>query len=352
MIDRVWVSGVRNLAEVKTALSPVTYVSGANNQGKTNFLEGIFFALTGKPVSGGLVDDLRAFDRRGVGAVGVGMSNPAVSVYRKISEPRDVFINQKKSSGPQVSRYFLVEYWSAELIRSIQDSPDERRRLVHRFCAAAVPEFGQLWRDYSRVLAQRNAALKAQNGRAAHLYAGRVAELAERVVHVRGLALGRLGDAVTALFQTLDGYAAQVNVDQVCRHVDMGAYRESLLAYFDTQGAKEMALGYTTAGPHRDDVVFVADGQDVVRFLSRGMNRVLAILIHLAIFQLRRDASMCGLLLLDDVFSEIASVLARRVLQTVVASNQVVVAATDVSDFQKAIPGLSLHVTRGLVEVG
>ena len=49
MVNKVWIKGFRNLVEQVVTLHPrVTVVLGPNNQGKTNFLEAVYFLMTGK----------------------------------------------------------------------------------------------------------------------------------------------------------------------------------------------------------------------------------------------------------------------------------------------------------------
>jgi DNA replication and repair protein RecF len=64
--------------------------------------------------------------------------------------------------------------------------------------------------------------------------------------------------------------------------------------------------GYTTVGPHRDDLELSLEGRDARRQASQGEQRSLALALRLAgheLVQQRRGVD--PLLLLDDVFSEL-----------------------------------------------
>ncbi len=350
MIDRVWVSGIRNLGELKLRLDPVSYVVGPNNQGKTNFLESIHFALTGRGVGGSGVSDLRAFDRRGIGAVGVGLSGTGSTIYRKVDAPREPVLDSVKVSQGAVSKLVVADYWSADLIRSVQESPDIRRQVIHRYCALVDPNFMAHFNAYRRILGQRNAALKAQNRGAVSVYSPALIDAAFQLVKSRESALQELGSAMTMLLNGYDEYRFDVRVKQVCRHIAFGDYCAGMATYLRTNTAKEYALGYTTVGPHRDDIQFFADSTDLVRFLSRGVNRLFAILLHLLMFRLIRSVHNAhGVLGLDDVFSEIATPLALGVLSEVADGNQVIVASTSVSEYLARYSGSVFKVDRGFM---
>ncbi|MCL4385014.1 MAG: DNA replication and repair protein RecF [Cyanobacteria bacterium] len=86
----------------------------------------------------------------------------------------------------------------------------------------------------------------------------------------------------------------EVEVDKV--------FEEKLDYYFK----KDVSVKTTTIGPHRDDLVIFLDGCDIRNFGSQGQQRIAAICLKLAEFDLLAESiNEKPMLLLDDVLSEL-----------------------------------------------
>ena len=69
---------------------------------------------------------------------------------------------------------------------------------------------------------------------------------------------------------------------------------------------KELILKSTLHGPHRDDISFCLDGEDIRKFGSQGQQRTSALSLKLAEIELvKRKIRDDPVLLLDDVLSEL-----------------------------------------------
>ena len=65
-------------------------------------------------------------------------------------------------------------------------------------------------------------------------------------------------------------------------------------------------MGYTTIGPHRDDITMLLNGEDARSFASQGQQRTIVLSMKLAeaqMFESKLDEA--PVLLLDDVLSEL-----------------------------------------------
>ena len=77
-----------------------------------------------------------------------------------------------------------------------------------------------------------------------------------------------------------------------------------------------MELGYTTIGPHRDDIRFDLNGRDSRVFASQGQQR--SIVLALKIAELKVFENEIGekpVLVLDDVFSELDSTRQKKLYE-------------------------------------
>ncbi|MGC8873566.1 MAG: DNA replication/repair protein RecF, partial [Chloroflexia bacterium] len=109
------------------------------------------------------------------------------------------------------------------------------------------------------------------------------------------------------------------------------AYRQALASVWP----REVELGQSLLGPHRDDLAFSLDKNDLATYGSRGQQRTATIALKLAQVEwLRRQSGEAPLVLLDDVLSELDP--ARRgYLQgwLLEGGYQVVLTATDLGSF-------------------
>jgi DNA replication and repair protein RecF len=78
----------------------------------------------------------------------------------------------------------------------------------------------------------------------------------------------------------------------------------------------DRARGWTTVGPHRDDLALDLHGRELSRFGSQGEQRTAAVALRLVEADvLEEDTGHRPVLLLDDVFSELDEGRAERLLQ-------------------------------------
>ena len=69
---------------------------------------------------------------------------------------------------------------------------------------------------------------------------------------------------------------------------------------------RDVYRGFTTVGPHRDDLGLLLDGKDVRVYGSQGQQRTVVLSMKLAELEiLRQERGEPPVLLLDDVFSEL-----------------------------------------------
>lgn len=81
---------------------------------------------------------------------------------------------------------------------------------------------------------------------------------------------------------------------------------------------KDVRLGFTTIGPHRDDIKFTLDGVDARIFGSQGQQRTIALSLKLAETEIFFEKfGEYPILILDDVLSELDKKRQRRLINAV-----------------------------------
>ena len=81
---------------------------------------------------------------------------------------------------------------------------------------------------------------------------------------------------------------------------------------------RDMRLGFTTIGPHRDDIKFTLNGDDVRVFGSQGQQRTVALSLKLAETEtFNKRFGEYPILILDDVLSELDKKRQRKLVGAV-----------------------------------
>src|SRR5262249_11792354 len=114
--------------------------------------------------------------------------------------------------------------------------------------------------------------------------------------------------------------------DQDARLRQIGeAFRRALGAVT----AKEVVVGASLGGPHRDDLTFDVNGRDVAVYCSRGQQRTVALALKIAEGAfIRETTGEWPILLLDDVTSELDETRRAQVFSIVAPGQQVFVTTT------------------------
>lgn len=233
----------------------------------------------------------------------------------------------------------------------IAGGAEHRRRFLDWALFHVEPGFLPVWRRYARALKQRNALLK--RGPAASALAPWDRELAdagESLSRLRGDYLARLEPVLVA---TAGEFLPELGPAGL-RFLPGWRREESSLEDTLLLGReRDLALGYTSQGPHRADWRVDYLGLPGREALSRGQEKLTALACVLA--QARAFAADRGewpLVCLDDLGSELDRPHQHQALTSVLASGaQVLLTATEAPSLPTGIDaGARFHVERGQLQ--
>jgi DNA replication and repair protein RecF len=238
---------------------------------------------------------------------------------------------QRPTSRSALSAVLPLTIFTPEGVDVVRQGPEHRRVFLTTLLTDADLSTGELVERYARVLQQRNALLKKWQGQ--RLPAPVMDELAvwdaefcsaaELLVTARELLLHTLSPLVQIYYQDLAQNTLPVTL----------SYERSWSD--DLQIALQRALhddlhrGYSTVGPHRDDIALHLDGRDARRQASQGEQRSFALALRLAGHHVvREQRGIDPLLLLDDVFSELDPIRSDRLLHLLPVGQTLVTSAS------------------------
>ncbi|MDD2469841.1 MAG: DNA replication and repair protein RecF, partial [Bacilli bacterium] len=120
-------------------------------------------------------------------------------------------------------------------------------------------------------------------------------------------------------------------------NIDEGAEME-LKETFTENYDKEIMQGKTLYGPHKDEIIFILNGEDLKTFGSQGQQRTAVISFKIAEISIFKNSTgNYPILLLDDIFSELDSIKTNNLLSYIKGEYQTIMTATDLKNINKKI---------------
>ena len=361
-LTRLALSDFRSYGATELRPEPgLTLVSAPNGTGKTNLLEAIHVAITGRSHRATLDADLV---RHGADfarvvlelAGGTGAGGALVELIIPGAEPPAGIKKRLSVNGVPRRTSSLAEVARAVLFRPeemllLVGSPGERRRFLDGIVAQRDRRAARDLVEVARILSQRNALLRAIRAEEAPLeslvfWDEQLALVGARVMRARLAVLeelrariGPLHDAVAAPGER--GASVElVYVDALKEAwpergdaADRLPDDEELAAAYRRRireaRQKEAWNGVSLVGPQRDDLRAELGGRDVAAHASRGQQRTIILAMKLAETDLLGTDGPRPIVLLDDVFSELDPDRAERLSGLLTARGQVIVTTAD-----------------------
>ena len=339
VVRRLRLRDFRTYASADVALGAgLTVVHGRNGAGKTNLLEALYFGCTGRSCR---TNDERQIVRFDQGAARVevdveGRDGPhQLAVGFQAGEPKRIRVDgvpvEALASHPSRP---LVSVFLPDRLELIKGAPSLRRAHLDQLVAALWPARAANRRAYSQALAQRNALL----GRVRAGAVGREAlvtwdhELARHGIALRddrAQAIAAIADGVAVIAGEL-GLSGVVELRYRPRTKASDA--AALAAEFAERADADLERGFTTHGPHRDDLALLRERRDLRIYGSQGEQRLGLLALLLAergVLEVERGAP--PLMLLDDVMSELDADRRARLVERLRAGGQSVITTTDLA---------------------
>lgn len=369
-VSKLRLINFRSYCDATTSFGPgLNVVVGANATGKTNLLEGAWFALRGTSPRTRREEKLILWGAR--------FSRVEVTVEGGLPAPIVVELGYAPREGKRV-RWAGAELNSLEDLRSrsqvsifvpeslllVKGSPARRRVHLDTFAGALDKQYAAAVRQMQEALRQRNAELVAVRGGAAERaldpwdtqFAYAAAELGRRRRDLVAELGGRFMAAAAALAPRGETYTLQLVTQLQAVDFDAEALRDEL----SRRRPGEISRGLSLYGPHRDDLRFIEaassvpgsassssavaapnntvcdfaelppEGRDLRLFGSQGEQRLAVLALLLAEQEVAAERTgETGTLFLDDVMSELDDTRRRLLVRKLSVAGQAIITTTN-----------------------
>lgn len=346
-IESIQLINYKNFEEAELNLSPkLNCFIGNNGMGKTNLLDAIYHLSFCKsyfntPDSRVVKHNCDLYmvqghysrkDRREV--IQCGFKRGSKKSFKRNRE-------QYKRLSDHIGLIPLVMISPADQ-NLILGGSEERRKFID----GVLSQFDRVYLNwllqYNKVIMQRNKLLKQfAEGRYVDkeilsLYDDQLISLAVKIHKVRSKFIESFIPIFDRYYKYISGDSEVVSLIYKT-DLDKEGFREQL------EGAisKDLALGYTTVGTHKDDLKFMLGDYEIKKIGSQGQNKTYLIALKLAQFEFMRSLDgVPPILLLDDIFDKLDGERVEQIVKLVTESQfgQIFISDTNREHTEHIIP--------------
>lgn len=287
-------------------------IVGENAQGKTNLLEAVYFTVVGK--------SFRAKREKEVINMDSDIAKIKVDIKKEIGTSTVEIIFSKthkktvKINGIPIQKIsellgeFNGVFFAPDELKLIKESPEDRRRFMDIDISQTSKQYFYLLTRYDKILANRNKLLKAGHNQddlknMISIWNEQLADCALKIAKFRQNFVQTLAPYAQMAHSYLSSQKENLTVEYVGIKEDNV---QDIVKVLERNFEKDLALGYTSYGVHRDDIKVCLDGIDVRSYGSQGQQRTCALSLKLAELEIiKTQTRSTPVLLLDDVLSEL-----------------------------------------------
>lgn len=352
----------------------VTLLHGDNAQGKTNFLEAIYYLATTRSPHTSQDSQLINWDADQYGGLVIvgrivahvetssGLRHLEMRLIReRNSFRREALVDRRKVRLMDLLGNVRVVLFLPEDMNLVTGPPAGRRRYLNITLCQVDRSYCRTLSQYNKVLEQRNALLRQLNEQGKRQAGDVLSIFSEQLVTLGGKIFKRRAEFMTQLarqvqrvhYESLTAGQETLRLTYLPRLLPVSAENgleqlqaegEWLEAHLEDPTAAEtrfrdalnaaqshdLARGTTSIGPHRDDWRFTINGRNLNHYGSRGQQR--SAVLALKMGEIRWISAETGdtpLLLLDDVMAEFDAHRRRLLLEALDDVNQTVMTSAD-----------------------
>ena len=293
---------VRNIPAASLTLHPrYNIFYGANGSGKTSVLEAIYLLGTGRSFC---THEIASLIRHGEPALTVFArthTDESVSIQKSLTNPTQVKLNQQPCQRSSELAHFLpCQAFYQDIFHIIDEGPSIRRSLLDWGLFHVKPSYHALWKDYRRVIKQRNALLRQKAAQVQFIpWNNMLVELANEMDIMRSEYFREWIAAFETLLTQLTDTPCTIHYYKGWDKKNTG---KSLATILNEQFDSDLHQQYTHSGAHQADILFDSAALKAKQSLSRGQQKIILIALKLAQTQLLPKPCVY---LFDDIAAEL-----------------------------------------------
>ena len=328
----------------------INIIIGDNAQGKTNILESIYTLALTKSYRTTNDSNLIRLNQEKFIIIGETKDEKvfkklSLELYKgnKVAKINDNTIN--KISDYIGNLYVILS--SPDDLQMIKGSPSERRNFLNIEISQLSSNYIKKYNEFNKILKMRNDYLKLlyTNSLCDYNYLDILTDnLIDREVEIyieRNNFINKINKYITDIYKNITGIkdlkiVYETNVE--FNNFEFAEIKNVLKEKYRKNQQREIAMGMTLYGPHRDDFTFTIEGNDIKIYGSQGQQKLAFIALKFSEIPIFKEKTGTKpIILLDDIFSELDKTKKNKLIQYIDNDYQVIITSNDTKDISKKI---------------
>lgn len=355
----------RNYSSLQLSFSPgVNVFFGNNGQGKTNIIEAIYMCACARSHRTAKDEELIKhgenyyyisldYTEKNDIDEQVGMKYQILPSVTNNSKQKQRTLYRDNLALDRVMDFvgiFNAVIFAPEDLQIVKGGPGERRRFMDLLLSQVKPVYFQALQEFGKILRQRNALLKTYKEKGRKLSSLETAQLdiwddvyaakAAFIILERLQLVEKLSAISCQIHQNIsDGLERSEirykTVSGIDESLDQEAIQEVILRKLNANREQDIFRGYTSLGPHRDDLDISLNDLPLKIYGSQGQQRTFVLALKMAELKVIEEITrQAPVLLLDDIMSELDG-KRRKQLVTSLENIQIFITCTDPDQLDK-----------------
>lgn len=335
-IQSLALSNFRCFSEGYFEFSPrINVICGRNARGKTSILEALYFLMTGQSFRPGTTSGLIRQESEAflLGAIFSKHSvEQTLRIYWSETEKKIVYNSTACQSVGSLLGLIQGVVTSPDDVALVKGAPAMRRQFLDLQIAQTDPLYVHHLTRYNRALRQRNALLKMKQTAGIEGWEYEMANGASYLINQRFQKVKALGVQAQKHYLDLSGEQADLALSYksaIIEDRNQKDIRNFFLHEYKQHRQREMQLGATLSGPHKDDLLILIGTKDARFYASEGQQRSCVAALRLAEWECLASLSEeRPLLLIDDIGIGLDDYRQRQLFRLLETLGQVFITST------------------------
>jgi len=350
-LKKIDLQNYRTYTHIQVDLGEKTILIGDNAQGKTNFLESIYYLSFGKSFRSADKDIIK-WNEEYFRIEALNSENKKVEIFFGINpQMKSLKINNQSQKQSDLFGFNYSVLFEPEDINLIFDAPEKRRRFLDKIISQIDKKYLYYLINYKKILKQRNQLLfniKEGKGNLKELeiWSEKLVDKGIEIVKKRFEFFAEFEGNLKNIYLNFDNKNLWLKYNN-----SVNASRDNFLNILKKNESMDLVSGKTSVGPHRDDYTFYLDDKKIMNVGSRGECRsaILALKVaEIRYIELKTDKK--PIFLLDDVFSELDN-NRKKILFSLIDDYQYIITSININNLNEEMINKAriLKVDKGFI---
>lgn len=324
--------------------SNLNIIIGKNGIGKTSIIEAIYLGSLAKSFKTNneqlIMRNDSEFFRIKIYYFDYGPKKNLEVFYDKDGKKTKINSKIQRKLSEFISQYRVI-ILSPDELKLIKSSPNTRRNYINIQISQLHKEYLHFLNNYNILIKNKNDFLKKLmfnsnlDKRYLDILDEKIVEEGMKIYSYRKKYIDMINDYINDIFTNYQ-QNSKVNIQYISDYeVDD---KEKLLNILKKNRNKEINIGMTSFGVHRDDYEFIQNGNNAKEYSSQGIQKLIVLAMKLSEVQIFvKKYEIYPILLLDDLFSELDEKNRNNIFKSLDSKIQVFITTTDLKNINKRI---------------